>query len=164
MALIDSVNWHNIECENAKDCHKFDKANIQYCYVVHFLKSRNFSLENMRAFYFTLFVLLAINFGFTMETTIEDPTFLDPGRYYAKSQAKTRRRLKNRTRHNFSNNELPGSFSNSKNKKSSLKYAFLQPQYVAEEDIDTCKTPGSISAFQFMNFALAAATLAGIRI
>ena len=85
------------------------------------------------------------------------------GRYYNKNQLKSRKRLKNRTRNkNFSSDEedLVGSFSN-KRKKSKLKYAFLQPQEPPQVDIDTCKTPGTISSFQFMNFALAAATLAG---
>ena len=113
-----------------------------------------------------LFFLYLMFFGFELIASIdiEDPVFQDPGVYYAKSQVKSRRRLKNRPNIRFKTDEgdLAGSYSNKK--KSKLKYAFLQPQEPPQVDIDSCKTPGTISAFQFMNFALAAATLAGMYI
>ena len=100
-----------------------------------------------------------------LETVEENPILLDPGRYYAKSQqVKSRKKFKKRRRQNnrlnSAANDLLGSYSHN-NKKSRLNYAFLQPQDPPQVDVDSCTTPGTMSAFQFMNFALAAATLAG---
>ena len=97
-----------------------------------------------------------------LETVEENPILLDPGRFYAKSQVKSRKKFKKRRRQNnrlSSAHDLAGSYSH--NKKSRLNYAFLQPQDPPQVDVDSCSTPGTISAFQFMNFAIAAATLAG---
>ena len=109
-----------------------------------------------------LFFLYLMFFGFQLIVSIdiENPVFQDPGAYYAKSQVKSRRRLKNRQNRFKSDGDLSGSYSSKK--KSKLKYAFLQPQEPPQVDIDSCKTPGTISSFQFMNFAMAAATLAGM--
>ena len=109
-----------------------------------------------------LFFMYLMNFGIELIASIdmEDPVFQDPGVYYAKGQVESRRRLKNNKSDRVKFHEdLAGSYSSKK--KSKLKYAFLQPQEPPQVDIDSCKTPGTISAFQFMNFALAAATLAG---
>lgn len=41
-----------------------------------------------------------------------------------------------------------------------LKYAFLQPDVRTEDSTKNCPSPQDISAFQFLNFAIAAGTLA----
>ena len=87
-----------------------------------------------------------------------ETTNSDPGQYYAKSQLRAQKKRKK-------NEDLRGSSSSSKKKSSKLKYAFLQPESSnkgIKEEGETCKPQsGVFNAFTFMNFALAAATLAG---
>ena len=88
--------------------------------------------------------ILAVNF--------EAQESVDPGQYYYANRL-NRKRLK-----------ASGSSSTSSKKSNRLKYAFLQPDdstSITQKGED-CHTPsGSFSSFQFMNFAIAAATLAG---
>ena len=90
--------------------------------------------------------------------SLEDSVYSDPGKYYAKAQK--RRRHKKRPQLQGSS----ASASSTSSKVSKLKYAFLQPEdsaTVSKSGEDCHEPTGSFSAFQFMNFALAAATLAG---
>ena len=105
-----------------------------------------------------VFLLFVITLQTTQATKYWETTNSDPGQYYAKSQLRAQNRKKN--------GDLRGSASGTKKKKTSkLKYAFLQPESSnkgIKEEGETCKTPNGIfNAFTFMNFALAAATLAG---
>merc|ERR1712109_152340 len=93
---------------------------------------------------------------------LESSIYTDPGIYYAKSnQKKQRKRLKNKRKRI---GDLRGSASSTSSKTSKLKYAFLQPEdsSTITKSGQECHEPnGVFNAFTFMNFALAAATLAG---
>ena len=72
-----------------------------------------------------------------------------------KKNSKKKSKSKNR-------NELAGSFSGGGGGKNSntLKYAFLRPETPPDGgQREDCRPPSSISAFSFMNFALAAITI-----
>ena len=105
---------------------------------------------------FILLVLL-ITLEISLAAKYWETTNSDPGQYYAKSQLRAKNRQKS--------SDLRASASSKKKKSSKLKYAFLQPESSnkgIKEEGETCKTPnGVFNAFTFMNFALAAATLAG---
>ena len=82
---------------------------------------------------------------------------LDPAVYYGQLQnrKKSKKRKKNRNR-----NDLEGSFSGGQKSRNSLKYAFLKPETPPDGgQVETCRPPSAISAFTFMNFALAAVTI-----
>jgi hypothetical protein len=89
---------------------------------------------------------------------------LDPAVYYGRLQSKRQKTKKKRKNGGNNNNkkDLTGSFSDSGygQKSNTLKYAFLQPQTPPDGgQVETCKPPSSVSAFNFMNFALAAITI-----
>jgi hypothetical protein len=90
---------------------------------------------------------------------------LDPAVYYGRLQNKRQKSKKKRKNGGSNNNkkDLTGSFSDSAGhgqKSNTLKYAFLQPQTPPDGgQVETCKPPSSVSAFNFMNFALAAITI-----
>ncbi len=93
---------------------------------------------------------------------------LDPGRYYAQLQAKKSKKRKKTNRRKGQNNgfDLAGSESSSKKSSGSnkLRYTFLQAEDppTSGSSGTKCHTPsGGLGAFQFLNFAMAAGTLAG---
>ena len=113
----------------------------------------------MRPFYYFFLVFIVI-LEISVAAKYWETTNSDPGQYYAKSQLRAKHRKKN--------GDLRGSSSSSSKKKkngSKLKYAFLKPENSdggVKEEGETCKPQsGYFNAFTFMNFALAAATLAG---
>jgi hypothetical protein len=86
---------------------------------------------------------------------------LDPAVYYSQLQNRKRSKKKNNRKKN-NKNDLEGSFSGSGSDKSrnSLKYAFLKPETPPDGgQVETCRPPSAVSAFTFMNFALAAITI-----
>ena len=88
---------------------------------------------------------------------------LDPAVYYGRLQTKrqkTKKKRKNEKRKFFGKKDLAGSFSDGGQKSNPLKYAFLQPQTPPDGgQVESCKPPSSVSAFNFMNFALSAITI-----
>jgi len=85
---------------------------------------------------------------------------LDPAVYYGRVTSK--KKFKNTNNINRKNTEetLSGSLSQS-TKKNNLRYAFLQPETPPDGGgSETCRPPSGIGAFTFMNFALAAISLA----
>ena len=77
----------------------------------------------------------------------------DPGLYHARLQAKRRQRHRRR--------RIQGSYSHSGgHKPSKLKYAFLKPEPYQTKESKDCKPASPISAFTFLNFVLAAGSVA----
>ena len=77
----------------------------------------------------------------------------DPGLFHARLQAK--RKQRNRRR------RIQGSYSHGgHHKPSKLKYAFLKPEPYQTKESKDCKPASPISAFTFLNFVLAAGSVA----
>ena len=77
----------------------------------------------------------------------------DPGLFHARLQAK--RKHRNRRR------RIQGSYSQGgHHKPSKLKYAFLKPEPYQTKESKDCKPASPISAFTFLNFVLAAGSVA----
>jgi len=75
----------------------------------------------------------------------------DPALYWANSH---RNKLKHR------NKPIRGSYSKKGKKGSKLNYAFLKPQTYEPPDSENCKPASPISAFTFLNFVMAAGSVA----
>ena len=95
-------------------------------------------------------------FSFFAEEEEEDDDEVklrDPGLYHARLQAKRRQRHRRR--------RIQGSYSHAGGKKpSKLKYAFLKPEPYRTKESKDCKPASPISAFTFLNFVLAAGSVA----
>ena len=77
----------------------------------------------------------------------------DPGLFHARLEAK--RKQRNRRR------RIQGSYSHGGHRKpSKLKYAFLKPEPYQTKESKDCKPASPISAFTFLNFVLAAGSVA----
>ena len=83
----------------------------------------------------------------------EEVKLRDPGLYHARLQAKRRQRNKGRRR-------IQGSYSHGGHNPSKLKYAFLKPEPYQTKESKDCKPASPISAFTFLNFVLAAGSVA----
>ena len=78
----------------------------------------------------------------------------DPGLFHARLQAKKRRQRNRRRR-------IQGSYSHGGHQKpSKLNYAFLKPEPYQTKESKDCKPASPISAFTFLNFVLAAGSVA----
>ena len=101
-------------------------------------------------------------FSFFTEQVKDDsekikPELSDPAEYYAKIQRKVQRRKK----HGSKLKRIQGSYSSyKKSKNNQLNYAFLKPEVYQAEESKDCKPASPISAFTFMNFAMAAGSVA----